>query len=145
MRRAPLEEGFTLIEMMVVLAIIGLLAAVVIINVLPSQDVARQQKAITDIATLEQALDLYRLDIGRYPSTEQGLDALLSPSADLPQAQRYRRDGYIKRLPADPWGNPYQYENPGTRGRIDIYSFGADGQPGGDEDAADIGNWAPAR
>ena len=139
--RAARARGFTLIELMVVIVIIGLLATVVVINVLPSQDRAMAEKARADIALLEQALDSYRLDNLVYPRTEHGLQALLQPPAGLARPERYRNGGYIRRLPADPWGNPYQYRIPGRRGAFDVYSFGADGVEGGEGENADIGNW----
>lgn len=135
------QRGFTLIELMVVIVIIGLLATVVMINVMPSQDRAMVEKARADISVLEQALDTYRLDQLAYPRTEQGLQALVSPPAGLARPDRYRQGGYIRRLPADPWGNPYQYRQPGRRGAFDVFSFGADGVEGGEGDNADIGNW----
>lgn len=140
-RRLSSEAGFTLVEIMVVMAIIGLLATMVIINVLPSQGVAMKEKAKADVALLEQALDLYRLDLFRYPSTVEGLDALVSAPTGLDNASSYREGGYIKRLPEDPWGRPYQYASPGRYSRVDIYSLGADGREGGEGDDADIGNW----
>lgn len=135
------QSGFTLVELMVVIVIIGLLATVVVLNVMPSQDKAMVEKARADIATLEQALDTYKLENLAYPSTQQGLDALVRAPAGLARPERYRQGGYIRRLPADPWGNPYQYRNPGQHGAIDVYSLGADGQDGGEGQAADIGNW----
>lgn len=139
-RRA--EAGFTLVEVMVVVVIIGLLATVVMINVLPSQDRAMKEKARTDVAVLEQAVETYRLENLSFPTTEQGLQALVSPPPGLARADRYREGGYVRRLPQDPWGNPYQYRYPGERGRFDVWSFGADGQKGGEGDDADIGNWS---
>ncbi len=139
-RRAA-EAGFTLIELMVVIVIIGLLATVVIVNVLPTRDRAMVEKARADIALIEQGLEMYRLDNFTYPSADQGLNALLTPPAGLAQPDRYRRGGYLKRLPADPWGKPYQYAAPGQHGAVDIFSLGADGAPGGEGDNADIGNW----
>lgn len=136
------QAGFTLVEIMVVMAIIGLLATMVIINVLPSQDKAMREKAKADVALLEQALDLYRLDLFQYPSTVEGLEALLSAPASLDNAQSYRPGGYIKKLPDDPWGRPYQYASPGRYGEVDVYSLGADGREGGEGDDADIGNWS---
>jgi general secretion pathway protein G len=136
------QAGFTLVEIMVVMAIIGLLATMVIINVLPSQDKAMREKAKADVALLEQALDLYRLDLFQYPSTVEGLEALLSAPASLSNAQNYRPGGYIKKLPDDPWGRPYQYASPGRFGEVDVYSLGADGREGGEGDDADIGNWS---
>lgn len=135
------EAGFTLVELMVVIVIIGLLATVVVINVLPAQDRAMAEKAKADIALIEQALDMYRLDNLSYPRTEQGLQALVQPPAGLAQPGRYRAGGYLKRLPDDPWGAPYQYAFPGRHGAVDIYSFGADGREGGEGNDADIGNW----
>ena len=136
------QRGFTLIELMVVIVILGLLATVVTLNVMPSQDRARVEKARADIAVLEQALETYRLDNLAYPSSGQGLAALQRAPQDLSQPQRYRPGGYVRRLPADPWGNPYQYRQPGNDGRsFDVWSQGADGADGGSDDNADIGNW----
>lgn len=135
------EDGFSLVELMVVLVILGILATVVAINVLPSQDAAMRQKAVTDIATLEQAVDLYKLENGKYPTTDQGLEALVTAPSDLQNPERYREGGYIRRLPKDPWGNDYQYVYPGENGKLDIYSLGADGRLGGEGGDADIGNW----
>ena len=132
------EAGFSLLEIMISITILGLLATIVVINVLPAQDQAMVQKARTDIATLEQALDAYRLDMREYPSTEQGLDALVTPPRD---AVNYRDGGYIRRLPDDPWGNPYLYAYPGENGMFDIYSLGRDGREGGEDLDSDIGNW----
>lgn len=135
------EKGFTLVELMVVLVIIGLLATVVIVNVLPSQDRAMKEKAKADIALIEQSLDRYRLDNFTYPKTEEGLQALLTPPASVAQSGRYPAGGYLRRLPNDPWDRPYQYRVPGRSGPFDIFSLGADGQEGGDGENADIGNW----
>ena len=132
------EEGFTLVELMVVIVIIGLLATVVLINVLPSQDKAMATKARADIATLEQAMEMYRLDNLSYPSGGAGLQALVSAPGGLTQPGRYRPGGYIKSLPNDPWGRPYQLSVPGRSGPFDIYSLGADGAPGGEGENADI-------
>lgn len=140
-RRADKQAGFTLIELMVVIVIIGLLATVVVINVLPSQDRAMVEKAKADINRLEQALELYRMDNLAYPTVDQGLEALISAPDGLGRPERYRDGGYIKRLPDDPWGNPYQYIYPGERSQFDIYSLGQDNRLGGEELAADIGNW----
>ncbi len=138
-RRKKDERGFTLTELMVVIFIIGLLATVVLINVLPSQDRAMVTKAKADIATLETALEQYRLDNLSYPQSGDGLGALSTPPPSLAQPERYRRGGYIKRLPEDPWGRPYNYQVPGPNGAaFDIYSLGADGAPGGTDDNADI-------
>lgn len=136
--KAKGEEGFTLVELMVVIVILGLLATVVMINVLPSQDKAMITKAKADIATLEQAMEMYRLDNLSYPSGSSGLQALVTPPADLTQPGRYRPGGYIKSLPKDPWGRPYQLSVPGRSGSFDVYSLGADGAPGGDGENADV-------
>jgi general secretion pathway protein G len=135
------EAGVTLTEMMVVILIIGLVTAIVVINVLPSQDVARVEKTRADVRVLEQALELYRLDHARYPTTEQGLDALLAQPDQASGQVATRREPYIRRLPKDPWGRPYQYVAPGEKGAFDLYSLGADGQQGGEKTDADIGNW----
>jgi general secretion pathway protein G len=129
------ENGFTLVELMVVIFIIGLLATVVVINVLPSQDKAMVQKARADIATLSQAMETYRLDNLTYPSAAEGLQALVTPPAG---AGGGRTAGYIKKLPNDPWGRPYQYSNPGRNSAFDVYSLGADAAPGGEKENADI-------
>lgn len=136
----PQRDGFTLVELMVVIVIIGLLATVVAINVLPSQDRAMVGKARADISTLEQAVETYRLDNLTFPPS---LDALVSAPAGLQNPERYRQGGYIRRLPEDPWGNPYQYRAPGQDGRaFDVWSFGADGREGGEGNDADLGNWS---
>ncbi|MEW4468418.1 type II secretion system major pseudopilin GspG [Parasphingorhabdus sp. JC815] len=138
LRKIP-ANGFTLVELMVVIFILGLLTTVVVINVLPSQDRAMVEKARADIATIGQALEMYRLDNLDYPSSSQGLSALVSPPQGMSTTSRYRRGGYIKKLPQDPWGQSYQYENPGREGSgFDLYSLGADGVPGGEDDNADI-------
>lgn len=139
------EAGFTLIELMVVIVIIGLLSTFVVLNVLPSQDRAMVEKARADVALLEQAVEMYRLDNLSYPSIEQGLDALVTPPGDLAEPQRYRKDGYVRRLPTDPWGSPYQYVYPGEHGAFDLYSLGANRRLGGDDLDADIGNWEATR
>ena len=131
------EDGFTLVELMVVIVIIGLLATVVMINVLPSQDRAMETKARADISSLSQAMEMYRLDNLSYPTGGEGLQALVSPPAKA-QAGRYRPGGYIRSLPNDPWGRPYQLAVPGRKGPFDIYSLGADGAPGGTGENADI-------
>lgn len=139
--RPASEAGFTLIEMMVVVVILGLLATIVVINVLPSQERAMREKARADISVLEQAVESYRLDNFTFPSAQEGLAALVTPPAGMARPDRYREGGYIRRLPQDPWGNPYQYVQPGRHGALDIYSFGADGREGGEKNDADIGNW----
>jgi general secretion pathway protein G len=134
------EEGFTLVELMVVIVIIGLLAAIVAFNVIPLGDKARVEKAKSDISTIDQALELYRLQNLHYPSTADGLQALVSPPSGA-DPSKYQAGGYIKKLPKDPWGNPYQYASPGQHGEEDVWSNGADGKPGGEGIDADIGNW----
>lgn len=129
------DAGVTLVEMMVVIVIIGLITAIVAINVLPSQDKARVEKAGADIATLQQALELYRLEYSQYPTVEQGLDALVNPT----DAAGAKRASFIRSLPQDPWNHPYQYVVPGERGAFDLYSLGADGRVGGEGLNADIG------
>jgi len=135
------ERGFTLVELMVVILILGLLTTIVIINVLPAQDRAMDQKARTDIALLEQAVERYRLDMFSYPAGGAGLNALVQAPPGLAHPERYPAGGYIKRLPDDPWGNAYHYDAPGRHGPFDIYSLGADGREGGEGQDADIGNW----
>lgn len=135
------QQGFTLLEIMVVVVILGLLVAIVAPNVLDNQDKAMVEKTKADIAGLEQALDMYKLDNHTYPSTDQGLESLVKKPQINPEPKNYRPDGYIKRLPTDPWGNSYQYLTPGEHGSFDLYSFGADGDNGGEGQAADIGNW----
>lgn len=129
------DAGVTLVEMMVVIVIIGLITAIVVINVLPSQDKARVEKASADIATLQQALELYRLEYSQYPTVEQGLDALINPAENAGT----KRASFIRSLPQDPWNHPYQYVVPGERGAYDLYSLGADGRVGGEGLNADIG------
>ena len=135
---ADRERGFTLVELMVVIVIIGLLATVVVVNVMPSQDKAMSTKASADIATLEQAMEMYRLDNLTYPSGADGLNALVSPPPSLTQPGRYRPGGYIKKLPDDPWGRPYHLATPGKAGPFDVFSLGGDGAPGGEGEDADI-------
>jgi general secretion pathway protein G len=137
-RRAA-QTGFTLIELMVVLVIIGVLAALIVPNVLDRADDARATAARTDVSNLMQALKLYRLDNQRYPSGEQGLQALVARPTAAPAAPNWKP--YLEKLPNDPWGRPYQYLNPGVKGEIDVLSFGADGQPGGEGKDADVGSW----
>ncbi len=131
--------GFTLIELMVVLVIIGVLGALIVPNLLDRADDARRTAARADISNLMQALKLYRLDNQRYPTTEQGLQALVARPTSGPQPNNWKP--YIEKMPNDPWGNPYQYLNPGIKGEIDVMSFGAAGQPGGEGNNADIGSW----
>lgn len=135
------EAGFTLIEVMIVVVIIGVLAAVLVPRIMGRPDEARAVAARQDIATLSQALKLYRLDNQRYPSTEQGLQALVQMPSSQPVPTNWKQGGYIERLPKDPWGHPYQYLSPGVKGEIDVFSYGADGQPGGTGADKDIGSW----
>ena len=136
------QRGVTLIELLVVLAILALISAIVVINILPERDRAAVRKAEIDIRTLETALDQYRLDMFSFPSTQQGLDALVTVPDDANRKSDYRPGGYLRGgAPLDPWGNPYQYRFPGESSVVDIYSFGADGEPGGEGLDADIGNW----
>ena len=132
-----LEKGFSLIEILVVLMIIGLLSTIVAINVMPSQERAKIEKAKADIVILENALEMYKLEQYRYPSKEQGLSSLVSNKREASNSSR----GYIKRLPNDPWGNPYQYNIPGEYGDYELFSMGADGAVGGQGNSSDIGNW----
>jgi general secretion pathway protein G len=133
------SRGFTLIELMVVLVIIGVLGALIVPNLIDRADDARVTAAKTDVNNIMQALKLYKLDNQRYPSAEQGLDALVKKPTvgNLPPNWK----PYVDKLPGDPWGRAYQYLNPGIKGEIDVFSFGADGQPGGEGKNADIGSW----
>lgn len=135
------QAGFTLIEIMVVIVIIGILASVVVPRVMDNPDQARAAKAKHDIQALGSALDIYRLDNFTYPSTDQGLEALVNQPSGSPEPKNWKSGGYIKKLRKDPWGNDYLYLNPGQHGEIDIYSLGADGAPGGDGVFTDIGSW----
>lgn len=139
--RHQMAQGFTLIEIMVVVAILGILAALVVPKIMGRPDEARIVAARQDIAAIRQALNLYRLDNQRYPTTEQGLQALVEKPASGPIPGNWKAGGYLERLPKDPWGAPYQYLNPGLRGEVDIYSLGADGATGGAGNNADIGSW----
>jgi general secretion pathway protein G len=141
-KRPRSSRGFTLIEVMVVIVILGILAALVVPKIMSRPDEARAVAAKQDIASLMQALKLYRLDNRRYPSSEQGLAALVDKPQLAPVPEGWKAGGYVERLPRDPWGQPYQFLNPGLRGEIDVFSFGADGVAGGEGADADIGNWA---
>ena len=138
MRYTPANtKGFTLIEIMVVIVILGILAAVVVPNIMSRPDEARITKTKQDVRALETALDLYKLDNFNYPTTEQGLEALVTKPTTPPVPKRYREEAYLKKVPKDPWENEYQYLSPGERGAIDIFSLGPDQQLSDD----DIGNW----
>lgn len=136
------QRAFTLIEVMIVIVIIGILAALIVPKVIGRPDDARIVAAKQDISSLMQALKLYRLDNHRYPTTDQSLQALVVKPTTEPIPPNWKPGGYLERLPKDPWGNDYRYLNPGTRGEIDVYSLGADGEPGGEGADADIGSWA---
>lgn len=131
-------RGFTILEMMVVVVIIGILASMVVPNLMGSQERANMQKAVSDINALETSLDMYKMDNYDYPSTEQGLEALITETDMDPTPRRFPEGGYVKRLPNDPWGNEYQLLNPGENGKMDVFSMGPDGEPGTEDD---IGNW----
>ena len=140
MNRAQAQKGFTLLEIIVVVAIIAILAAYIAPKVAGRVDDARISKAKSDIRVLESSLELYKLDNFLYPSGDQGLEALVNrPSGG--EFKNWRDGGYIKKLSKDPWGNPYQYQYPGSNGEFDVYTLGADAAPGGTDEAADIGNW----
>lgn len=136
-RKHP-QSGFTLLEIMVVIVILGVLASLTIPSLMGNKDRADSQKAVSDLVTLENALDMYKLDNNRYPTTAQGLNALITKPTLAPVPRSYRVEGYIRRLPADPWGSPYQLTSPGEHGVVDIYSVGPDGLPQTDDD---INNW----
>jgi len=133
------NRGFTLLELMVVVVIIGVLAALIAPQVLSRVGEAKGTAAKSDIASVMNALKMYKLDNGRYPTSEQGLDALVNKPTTGPVSSNWKPE--LDKLKADPWGNPYQYANPGTHGEIDVFSYGADGQPGGEGNDADIGSW----
>ena len=138
---ARVARGFTLIEVLVVVAILGILAAIVVPRIMDRPDEAKRVAAKADIAAIVQALKLYRLDNGTYPSTDQGLTALVQKPAGSPVPSNWKAGGYLDRLPKDPWGTDYQYLSPGVRGEIDVFSLGADHARGGEGNNADVGNW----
>ena len=138
-RGSAVQRGFTLIEIMVVIVILGVLAALIVPRIMSKPDEARATAARFDIANIMQALDTYRLDNMRYPTGEQGLQALVTMPTSAPEASNWKQ--YLNATPMDPWGHAYQYLNPGLKGEIDVFSFGADGRPGGDGVDSDIGSW----
>jgi len=140
-RAATRVRGFTLVEIMVVVVIIGILGALVVPKLLGRTGESRVTAARVDIATMMQALKLYKLDNQRYPTSEQGLNALITKPTGGPAANGWKAGGYIEKLPKDPWGAPYQYLSPGIHGEVDVFSFGADGQAGGTGEDADVGSW----
>ena len=135
------QNAFTLMEVLVVVAILAILAAIVVPRIMDRPDEARRLAAKADTAAIVQALKLYRLDNGNYPQTDQGLAALVQKPTTNPVPPNWKQGGYLDRLPKDPWGRDYQYLNPGVRGEIDVFSLGADGARGGEGNNADIGNW----
>jgi general secretion pathway protein G len=136
-----ITRGFTLIEVLVVVAILGILAAIVVPRIMDRPDEAKRVAARADIGAIVQALKLYRLDNGFYPSTDQGLSALVQRPTTTPVPGNWKQGGYLERLPKDPWGSDYHYLSPGVRGEIDVFSLGADRARGGEGSGADIGNW----
>ncbi len=136
--KAQFQQGFTLLEVMVVIVILGILASMVVPNLMGSQERANMQKAVSDINALETSLSMYKMDNYNYPTTEQGLEALTEETDVEPLPRRFPEGGYVKRLPNDPWGNEYQLLNPGENSKMDVFSMGPDGETGTDDD---IGNW----
>lgn len=141
--RPARDAGFSLLELMVVVVIMSILALVIVPRVIDRPDQARVARAQSDIAVLDSALKLYRLDNSSYPTTEQGLSALVEKPTSGPEPVSWAENGYVERLPADPWGAAYQYLSPGVHGEYDVFSYGADGVAGGTGFAADLGNWSP--
>lgn len=142
MKLSRIQQGFTLIEMMIVIVIMGILASLIVPKIMGRPDEARVIAAKQDIASVMQALKLYKLDNQRYPTTEQGLQALVSKPSSPPVPPNWKSSAYLDKLPVDPWGNPYQYLFPGVHGELDVFSFGVDGAAGGEGNDADIGSWA---
>ncbi|WDD98888.1 type II secretion system major pseudopilin GspG [Thalassomonas actiniarum] len=138
LHKAKKARGFTLLEVMVVIVILGILASMVVPNLMGSQERANVQKAVSDINALETSLSMYKMDNYNYPSTDQGLEALVTETDIEPLPRRFPEDGYVKRLPQDPWGNDYQLLNPGEQSKMDVFSMGPDGEVGTEDD---IGNW----
>lgn len=136
------QQGFTLIEVMIVVVILGILASIVVPKIMGRPDEARATRTLQDIRAIGAALDLYRLDNFSYPTTEQGLEALVTKPTGLPAGAHWKQGGYLDQMPTDAWGRPYMYLKPGVHGEYDLYSFGADGVEGGEEANADIANWA---
>lgn len=132
------QRGFTLLEIMVVIVILGILASLVVPNLMGNKEQADHQKAVSDIVALENALDMYKLDNSRYPTTDQGMNALVTKPDSDPAPRNYKEGGYIKRLPTDPWQNEYQLLSPGEHGKLDVFSMGPDGEASTEDD---IGNW----
>ena len=141
MKHSVKQSGFTLLEVMVVIVILGIMASMVVPKLMGATGKAATQKAISDITQLEQLLDMYKLDNFTYPSTEQGLEALVEKPSIDPEPRNYQEGGYIRRLSKDPWGRDYEYRSPGENGEVDIFTLGADGQEGGEGSNTDIGNW----
>jgi general secretion pathway protein G len=141
MSKKILNRGFTLIEVMVVVVILGILAALVVPKIMKNPDKARQIKVEHDIRAVETALKLYKLDNYVYPTTDQGLEALVTKTTMPPEPRQWKEGGYLDSVPVDPWGFPYNYLSPGVHGEFDLYSLGADGQPDGSGVNADVGNW----
>lgn len=136
------QQGFSLIELVVVIVILGILASLVAPQIMGNVDKALVQQAKTDMKSIETALKLYKLDNFNYPTTEQGLEALVSKTSIAPEPRNFKKDGYLDRLPKDPWGRDYIYISPGDHGDFDIITYGRDGVPGGEGQDADIGNWS---
>lgn len=135
------SRGFTLIEVMVVVVILGILAAIIVPRIMGRPEEAKRIKAQVDIKAIEEALNMYKLDNGFYPNTEHGVEALVKKPETAPIPKRWKEGGYLSKVPSDPWGGPYQYLSPGEHGDFDLYSLGADGEPGGEGKDADVESW----